>query len=158
MNMDILAVDIKTMSSYDFLQDGETDAELLARANASKQRDIESWTKNCIDYPCEQFEQYLKSAKAKNYKVVTWDFFVKMQKDFYISRPLEEITEEQYNDCLNCLPPLKWCTINGVEMFCMSEMWTGTYTNQYAKFGEKYYTKMADCMDKSTWIYNFLQA
>lgn len=156
MNMNILAVDIATMSTYDFLHDGETEEQLLNRANANKQKDIDSWTENYKKYPCEQFEQYLKSAKAKNYKVMTWEEFEKMQRDFYINVPLTEVTEKQFQDALNCLPPLKWCTIDGIEMFCMSEMWTGTYTTQYARIENKYYSKMVDCMNKNTWIYNFL--
>lgn len=157
MNMNILAVDITTMTTYDFLQDGETEEQLLDRANISKQRDIESWEKNCKQYPnTPSFEGYLTGAKKKNYKVVTWEEFEKLQREFYTNRPLEETTEEQFFDSLNCLPPFQWCTFNGVEMFCMSEMYTGTYTTQYARIGKKFYTKMVDSTDSSTWIHNYL--
>lgn len=156
MNMDILAVDIKHLSTYDFLQDGETEEELLNRANEYKQRDIDTWSKNCKEYPCEQFEQYLKVALNKEYRVMSWNEFEQLQRNSYINQPLKETTEECFEDALNVLPPLKWCTIDGVEMFCMSEMYTGTYTSQYAKYNGKYYIKMVDVTDKSTWINNYL--
>ncbi|MGL5436016.1 MAG: hypothetical protein ACRDBO_11535, partial [Lachnospiraceae bacterium] len=72
-------------------------------------------------------------------------------------QPLKETTEEQFEEALNVLPPLKWCTIDGIEMFCMSEMYTATYTNQYARYEGKYYKKMVDVTDKSTWLNNYLK-
>ena len=52
-----------------------------------------------------------------------------------------------------------WCTVEGVEMFCMSEMWTGTYTTQYAHDHRtgKYYSKMVDVTDRDTWINTYLR-
>ena len=41
-------------------------------------------------------------------------------------------------------------------MFCTSEMLTGTYTTQYAAYNGKYYSKIVDVTDESTWIYNCL--
>ena len=68
---------------------------------------------------------------------------------------IKEVTEEQFNDALDVLPPLKWCTIDGIEMFCISEMTDGTYTAQYARTPDgKYYCATVDVMDKSTWINN----
>ena len=157
MNMDILAVNIKTYMIYDFLQNEETTDQLLQRANESRERDIASWTRNCENYPdVDSFKDYLKAAKEVEYQVMTWDEFQEGQKRHLLSDPLKEITEEEWEDMLNVLPPLKWCTIAGVEMFCMSEMYTGTYTTQYARCGDNYYCKMVDSADKSTWIHNFL--
>lgn len=157
MNTNILAVDISTYSVYDFLKDGETEFELLERANNYKKNDIESWEKNYKDYPSEQFKTYLDKAKKKNYRVMTWEEFQQGQREYLLSDNLVEVTEEQWNEALNVLPPSKWCEISGVEMFCMSERYTGTYTTQYAKCNGKYYSKMVDCLDKSTWIHNLLR-
>lgn len=157
MNMNILAADIKHMSVYDFLKDGETEQELQNRADAYRTEDIKTWDKNRKEYPCETYENYYKLALEKEYKVMTWDEFQKMQREFYLSDPVKETTEEQFEEMFCVLPPLKWCTIDGVEMFCMSEMLTGTYTNQYARYNEKYYTKLVDITDKSTWINNYIK-
>lgn len=160
MNMDILAVDIKHCSTYDFLQDRETQDQLLHRANESKIKDIASWTRNVEQYPdVEDFRNYLKSAQEKEYVIMTWEEFKQFQKSFLLSSELTEITAEIFDDMLNVLPPLYWTEHNGVEMFCMSEMYTGTYTNQYAhdKRTNKYYTKMVDSADRSTWICELLR-
>lgn len=159
MNMDILAVDIKHCSTYDFLHDGETEEQLLQRANTSKARDIASWTRNVENYPdVADFKNYLKSAQEKEYKVMTWDEFEQFQKSFLLDGELTEITAEIFENMLGVLPPLYWTEHNGVEMFCMSEMYTGTYTNQYAhdKRTDKYYTKVVDSVDRSTWICELL--
>ena len=158
--MNILAVDVKHCTTYDFLYDGETIDQLLQRANVSKARDIASWTRNVENYPdVADFKNYLKSAQEKEYKVMTWDEFKEFQKSFLLDDELTEITAEIFEDMLGVLPPLYWTEHNGVEMFCMSEMYTGTYTNQYAhdKHTDKYYTKMVDSADRSTWICEVLR-
>lgn len=158
MNTNIVAVNIKTYSIYDFLHDGETEKDLLERAIKAKQDDINTWEKNCETYPdVEQYKIYLKQAKEKEYKIMTWDEFEQGLRKYLLSDGPAEITEDEYNEMLNVLPPLNWCTKNGVEMFCMSEMYTGSYTTQYAKHNGKYYRKMVDYLDESTWIYHLLK-
>lgn len=160
MNMNILAVDVKSCLTYDFLWDGETKEQLLQRANDSKTRDIASWTRNVEQYPdVEDFRNYLKSAQEKEYKVMTWKEFKQFQKSFLFDDELTEITAEVFEDMLGVLSPLYWTEYNDIEMFCISEMYTGTYTNQYAhdKRTNKYYTKMVDSADKSTWICELLK-
>jgi hypothetical protein len=73
-----------------------------------------------------------------------------------VSGEVKEITREDFYEALDCLPPLKWCTKSNVEMFCMREMYTGTYTTQYAKKDGKYYSAMVDVTDENTWIHNRL--
>lgn len=156
--MDILAVNIKTYSVFDFLHDGETEEQLLQRASESRERDIASWTRNCKNYPdVDMYKDYLRAAKEVEYQIMTWDEFQEGQKKHLLSDDLKEITGETWEEMLNVLPPLKWCTISDVEMFCMSEMYTGTYTTQYARYNGKYYCKMVDSADKSTWIHNILK-
>ena len=160
MNRNILAVDVKSCLTYDFLRDGETKEQLLQRANDSKTRDIASWTRNVEQYPdVEDFRNYLKSAQEKEYKVMTWKEFKQFQKSFLFDDELTEIIAEVFEDMLGVLPPLYWTEYNDIEMFCISEMYTGTYTNQYAhdKRTNKYYTKMVDSADKSTWICELLK-
>lgn len=160
MNMNILAVDVKHCLTYDFLRDAETQEQLLRRANYAKNKDIATWTKNVKEHPdAEAFKEYLKSAKEKEYKIMTWEEFEEFQKKFLLDGKLTEITKEEFEDMLGVLPPLYWTVHNNIEMFCMSEMYTGTYTNQYAhdKNTNKYYTKMVDSADRSTWICEILK-
>lgn len=158
MNTNILVVDLSNLRVYDFLQKGETEQELLKRANDYKQESVESWDKNRKQYPCKEYEDYYKKAIKSDYKVVTWNEYQQLEKQKYIDEsPLIETTKEKYNEMLDVLPPLKWCNIDNVEMFCMREMYTGTYTDQYAKYGDKYYSKMVDITDRSTWINNYIK-
>ena len=90
---------------------------------------------------------------------MTYVEFEAHQRRMLLAGEPEEISEERFYEQFNVLPPIKWVTIGGVEMFCMCEMWTGSYTNQYAhdhKTG-KFYTKMVDSADRDTWIHKYLR-
>jgi len=158
-NLAILVVDMSTMWVYDYLSTGETPEDLLKRAKTSQKQDISTWESHCRNYPDNPtFEEYLAKAKKLFYRVMTHEEFLTAERDFYINRPMEEITAERFNEMLNILPPICWTTIQGVEMFCMSEMLTGTYTDQYARVGDKYFNKIVDIKDRATWIHNFIGA
>jgi len=49
------------------------------------------------------------------------------------------ISEEAWYEALEVLPPEKWQTIGGVEMFRLMEYTTGAITAHYARIGEYYY-------------------
>ncbi len=51
----------------------------------------------------------------------------------------EEITEEVWDEALNCLLPEKWKTVNGVNIFRMCEYYTDNITMHYAKVNGKYF-------------------
>ena len=160
MNMDILAVDTSTLTVYDFLGDGESEQELLQRAYNSNARNMAHYEAIIAEKPESNsdgfFTKQLENAKKREYKVVTWNEYITLKRKRYIDNgEIKEVTEEQFNDALDVLPPLKWCTIDGIEMFCISEMTDGTYTAQYARTPDgKYYCATVDVMDKSTWINN----
>lgn len=100
-------------------------------------------------------EQYYKPEEIQ---VMLYDDFLEIQRAVLLDGEPEEITESEFEEMLDVLPPLYWGTINGIEMFCMREMYTGTYTFQYAynKMNDKYYRKMVDAADRSTWLHNML--
>ena len=161
MNMDILAVDTSTLTVYDFLGDGESEQELLQRAYNSNARNMAHYEAIIAEKPESDsdgfFTKQLENAKKREYKVVTWNEYEALKRKRYIvDGEIKEVTAEQFNAALDMLPPLKWCTIYGIEMFCISEMTDGTYTSQYAhdKHNGKYYCATVDVMDKSTWINN----
>jgi hypothetical protein len=54
-------------------------------------------------------------------------------------RDWAEITEEEWRDALEVLPPEKWRTVAGVEIFRMSEYLTGNITAHYARLGESHF-------------------
>lgn len=62
-----------------------------------------------------------------------------------VSEP-EPITAEDWDEALNCLPPMRWRTVNGVELFQCIERWSGRVTATYARIGSRYWTwKDLDC-------------
>ena len=65
----------------------------------------------------------------------------------------KEITEEEYNDALDILPPLKW--YNGG--FYMMEAYMGTIHGFYQKYLGKFYTCLEDIRRNRTEIINDLQ-
>lgn len=85
---------------------------------------------------------------------MTYNEFRALEREKLLGQPLKEIDEDQFYEMLNVLPPIGWTQHKGVEIFCMSEFYTGPYTNQYAhdKTTGKYYTKLVDYTDRSTWI------
>lgn len=99
-----------------------------------------------------------EAMKHERYSVMTYDEFLALERSAILTSEPEEITAERYNEMLDILPPLAWHTSNGIESFCMSEFYTGSYTSQYAKVKAtgKYYTKIVDYRDRSTWLENIL--
>ena len=154
-NREIIVADLNTLSVWNFAKDQKEAEEILNRANAQVKESIETWKRHIEDYPNrEDFKTYLKQEECKNYQIMFYDDYAKAERNTMLSGKPKRITKARFFEMLEVLPPLKWCTIDGVEMFCISEMYSGSYTNQYAldKTTNKYYTKMVDCRDKTTWI------
>lgn len=61
----------------------------------------------------------------------------------YLNKPWKEIDEDQWEDWLCVLPPEKWQTVNGVNIFRISERLTGDITRHCARHNNRYFT--ANC-------------
>jgi len=144
------------LNIYCFVKRGENGEKELLKANRYLQDQLIAWTENNKNYPSEFAENRIKEYSEKTYSIMLYDDFLNYERETLLSKPAIEITEEQFNDSLNVLPPLKWCTMNGVNQFLMSEFYTGTYTTQYARKNNKYYCKMVDAYDQKTWLHNIL--
>jgi len=53
--------------------------------------------------------------------------------------PWVEVSAEEWDDCINVLPPVDWRTTNGINMFRMSEMLTGDITAHYARVNGRFF-------------------
>lgn len=62
------------------------------------------------------------------------------------------ITQAEYWEALECLPPMQWHSEGGIERFCISEFTFNRITNQYAQMGDRYLTKPVKFNDRSTYI------
>lgn len=59
----------------------------------------------------------------------------RLHDDAYRTEP-EQITEEEWIEALEVLPPMKWGRALGVESFRMSEFYSGNITSIYARVGD----------------------
>lgn len=142
-----------------FINSNVSDEEAMGRANLIYQRELALFKKNHKEYEhidpatgVEYWTSRIEKMKRTHMSVMTHSEFKEKEKEAYLSRPMREITEEEFNYYMNILPPLHWVTKNGVEEFCMREMFSSTFTNQYARAGNKYYAKYVDAADETTWI------
>jgi len=148
---------VPSMFTYCLPDEAEAERE---RAEQEARECVESYARHIVNHPKDK--EYWQSMKeqyeAARYEVMSYEEFQRREREALLKPPMEPVTEEQYNDALDVLPPLYWVTCGGVEEFCMREMWTGSYTTQYAHVldTDQYYSKMVDCRDKSTWIHNIL--
>ena len=159
--MEYVVVDVNGGFShvYDFCTP-ETAKEIIEKATESARNTVETYNRHIVNYP-ERADYWRKRQKEylnAKYEMMTFDEYLARQKKAMVSGEVKEETKEDFDNALNCLPPLKWCTRSNVEMFCMSEMYTGTYTTQYAfnLVNSKYYCAMVDVTDEETWIHNRL--
>lgn len=159
VNLDHVIVDVNGgyCCVYDFCTP-ETAAGIIARAEEKAKKQVNDYNNLIIEYPDRA--DYWKSCKAQyekaKYEMMTFSEYLERQKKEMVSGPVTEVTKEDFDNALNCLPPLKWCTRHNMEMFCMREMYTGTYTTQYAYslVSGKYFSAMVDITDENTWINN----
>ena len=128
-------------SVYSFLNASQNEEEEIERIKKIHEEDLKRYENN-KKYDIKYWTNRIKNEKNRIYKVTTFEEFEKLQREYYLNKPLIEISEEEFDDALNVLPPLHWCTINGVNQFLMSEFDAGVYTTQYAKCNNKYYCKI----------------
>lgn len=142
----------------------ETAARVIERAERRAREDLELYQNYAVQYPQnrEYWEKQAERCAAKigTYVMMTFDEFQAAQRAYYLGMPLHEITEDLFYEMLNVLPPLYWGRRDGAEMFCMSEFENGRFTNQYAHdlHSGRYYSKLVDAGDPSTWINEILKA
>ncbi len=90
------------------------------------------------------------------YEPMTYEEFKRRERGFWLNDPPEQITAEKWNDMLEVLPPMKWEQEPGFNSFLMCEMMSGTFTQQYVRYGHgdnaTYWSKMVDALDRSTWL------
>lgn len=150
---------------YDYLYEDETKEDAEMRGLINSFNNIRTYMNHHDNFPqykedgTEYWQTMVEKEDKTDYKVMSYEEFVKLERESILNLPIEEITEQKFNEMLDCLPPIGWVTRNDVEMFCMREFWTGSYTNQYAKDNRtgKYYTKLVDFKDQNTWINNLLR-
>lgn len=137
----------------------EAEKELKKAAQKSEE-DSALYREYILKYPDNKkyWEARLEHSQKSSFRICSRDEYFKMQREKWLSKKAIPVTKEKFYEMLDILPPMNWCTIDGIEMFCMSEFTSGVYTSQYAKDGlGNYYCATVDAYDKSTWINNLLK-
>jgi hypothetical protein len=150
-------VNLNGMQIYTFCNE-TNENEALKRAIDAYEEGYIKCNENASDYPTNE-EYWINQAneyRKANFVIMTYDEFIKKEREYYLSLPLHEITKDKFHEMLEVLPPYKWVTINGTNEFLISEFWSGNYTDQYARKNGKYYSKLVDALDQSTWIHNLI--
>lgn len=62
------------------------------------------------------------------------------ENEKYLNKPWKEIDEDQWDEWLGVLPPEKWQTVDGVNIFRISERLTGNITMHCASYNDRYFT------------------
>ena len=90
--------------------------------------------------------------KQRHYKPMSYSDYAAHERKTYLSRPLTETTKSQYWYALEVLPPKNFEQCAGFESFLMIEHWSGPYTDQYVEYRGRYFSKLVDSLDRSTWM------
>ena len=95
------------------------------------------------DYSSGQtWEEYKAESGREHLKVIEADEMEKLYNGYVQSliTTFTEIDEETYDRMLNCLPPQRWHTYRGVNIFYISEAYYANIHACYTRVNEKYYT------------------
>ena len=162
MNAERVIFNNKTFQSFDFLKDNEADEGAIARAVAFYTEELQTLQSHVKTFGGDYWQKRVTETQAlldAGFSVLPFELWLEKKNKRYTDIPMQEITSEHYNEQMDILPPMLWCTIDGVTMFCMSEMYDGSITSQYARDNRtgKFYTKLVDIYDKNTWIHNILR-
>ena len=100
----------------------------------------------------------LQAMLNEQYDVMPYSEFRTRERSAILAGEPDEIAPVLFDEMLDVLPPLAWYTSDGIEYFCCSEFFTGSYTHQYARVKStgKCYCKYVDYSDRSTWMENIL--
>jgi len=67
------------------------------------------------------------------------DLITKAENEKYLDKPWKEIDEDMWEKWLSVLPPEKWQTVEGVEIFRLAEYLISNITMHCAKYNNRYF-------------------
>lgn len=154
-------INVTNVTAWNFTESDEEASRILESAIQYEKESAELCDRHAADYPerADYWRIQAEKHRTAKFEIMSFDKFRAMQREKLLAGEPIEVTAEAWNDALDVLPPAKWTTVDGVEEFCMSERYTASYTTQYAHDHTtgKYFSKMVDMLDPSTWIHNYLR-
>jgi hypothetical protein len=91
--------------------------------------------------------EYMTDKTGQGLEVMPYEMAAPMIDAAQVARyckPWREITEKDWWENLEVLPPEKWRTVRGVEIFRMSEYTSGNITGHFARIGKRYFSANRD--------------
>lgn len=86
------------------------------------------------DRTLEQFREEYPNAEK-----IHLEEAIQRRENFYRTEPAT-ITQEQFQEALNVLPPVEWTNASDVETFKMSERLTDAITAIYCRIGDNHFS------------------
>lgn len=156
-NYESVIVSMADVKIFDYVFEGESEKDALTRAEKYYTEEL-SWVLSLyerfqLDYWQKRVGE-VTTQLEKGCRVMSYAEFCVLQREHLLSREIEIISKEAFDDALNRLPPIFWMKQGGFEVFCFREFYRDTYTYQYAKdmHNGKCYRKLVDARDTDTWI------
>lgn len=153
----MLVVDIST---WDILvHDGEfKDNEIEAavkKANKNLRSRLRIKEQSYEHMPTYFNKAVLLAMYNASLEVMSVDDYIKRKRRFYLGDELVEVDSIDWDSLYNSLKEAKLSERNSVKMLTEIPL-DDSYAKQYAVCNHRYYSKMVDLNDETTWIYNFL--
>ncbi|MBR6636617.1 MAG: hypothetical protein IKK97_04115 [Phascolarctobacterium sp.] len=159
--LELVVVDIQHAKPnlYCFADSMEEAEEKKAQAYVQRRKDALRYSLLFETHPTNQnYKLYWEEARNAKFEVMTFAEYQARQRQYFVNRPIEEVSAESFNNAFECLPPLHIRHLSDKDWyFSMSEFYTGTFTGQYAYINGKYYYALVDITDNSTYIHNRLE-
>ena len=153
---ELVIADLNTLNVFKFVEAGSNGQKELFQAQeylGNQAKSLKALIADCQRPDSrKQWEESLQAIQKTEYRIVPIEDFYAAERRKMLSDPLKRITEEQYWDALEVLPPLHHERLDGWERFCMREFYMNTYTTQYFRCKEGWFCRMVDYCDRSTWI------
>lgn len=159
MDTDKLITNTHGLEVYDGVRPNETDEQALDRARRFYQTSIDRYEEIISKQGNGKDNYWLNCLNTEKAKIASVqietekDYFARVRK-VYLDPPAKEITEERYEEMLDVLPPCAYTHNGRYSMFYVSEALHFSYHGFYLhdKKTGKYWTKVCDACDRSTWI------
>lgn len=131
----IVAINSRWMAAHSVVKEGENAAAAYERA---------------LDYYQRHSEPEALPVLAMTFdQLMDWNHKRMAEKP---EAKAQAITEHRFHEMLNVLPPIHWHMGGEFEHFKMCEFDSGSWTTQYARYGDRYAAKLVDVRNRETWI------
>lgn len=144
--------------AYEICEDAEISI-CIEKWKSRLKNNLEDYSENKSLYPKDKdyWSNRIKNISQtleQGFSVLSREEYNTKIREYFLSKPVLEISSDEFYRSLNILPPINWVCCDEFEMFHISEGEWGSFHAQYYrnKKTNKCFTCVSDVYDKSTWI------